>query len=148
MTCNVFVRLVAVLTLAVISVSPSLEARRVSPSGSFTLDQADPKAGDNITFTVDVQNLPDNGGATIAPWIELSCGTVYEALAPANTPVVPNTANPTRAYFTLSSDAWLAAGFNEQACEAYLFYDGWNGPRRRKANTLAALFFTVAPATP
>ena len=137
-------RVVLAVVLSVVVVG--VVAARVSPTGSFVLDQLNPHAGDAISFTVDVQNVPDNGGATIAPWVEVSCGTVFEALAPANTPVVPNTANPTRAFVTLSSPEWSAAGFTSQSCEAYLFYDGWNGPRRRKANTLAALFFTVAAA--
>lgn len=135
--------LAAVLSVFVVG---SVLAVRANPVGSFSLEQADPKAGDAISFYVDVSGLPENGGATISPWVELICGNVYEVIAPANTPVVPNTANPTRAFFTLSSEAWSAAGFTAQSCEAHLFYDGWNGPRRRKGNTLASLFFDVAAA--
>lgn len=119
---------------------------RVNPTGSFVLDQVAPQAGDAISFTVDVKNLPTNGGATIAPWVELSCGNVYESLQAANSPVTPGTSNPTRAFFILSSPEWSGVGFSAQDCEAYLFWDGWNGPRRRKTNTLAALFFSVAAA--
>lgn len=134
---SVFLACLCVLTL-------SAAARHLTPSGSFVLNEAAPAAGQLISFTVDVINLPTNGGATISPFIELSCGTVYEELEGAIYPVIPGTENPTLAYFTLSSSAWVAAGLNAQSCEAYLFYDGWNGPRRRKTNTLAALFFTVA----
>lgn len=137
---QVAVFLVGVVMLVEVSMA------RVNPTGSFALDQVDPKAGDAISFTVDVQNLPHNGGATISPWVELSCGTVYEAIAPADFVINQGTTNPTRAFFTLTSPEWAGAGFSAQSCEAYLFYDGWNGPRRRKTNTLASLFFSVAAA--
>lgn len=132
--------------VAMFVVCVAVLSARVSPSGSFSLDQADPKAGDAISFTVNVQNLPTNGGATISPWVELSCGSVYEAVDAAISPLVSGTTNPTRVFFTLSSPEWSQAGFSAQSCEAHLFYDGWNGPRRRKTNTLAALFFSVAAA--
>lgn len=131
------------LPIVLLCVGVLLSAAQHKPSGSFALDQVDPKPGDSISFTVNVQNLPNNGGATIAPWVELSCGTVYDALDAAATPVNQGTTNPTRVFFTLTSDAWAQAGFTTQECEAYLFYDGYNGPRRRKTNTLAALFFTA-----
>lgn len=132
--------------VVVLCVGSVLTAGRAVTVGSFSLDQAAPKAGDAISFTVNVTGLPTNGGATISPWVELSCGSVYDDLQAANFPIVSGTSNPTRAHFTLSSSAWSVAGFNAQECEAYLFYDGWNGPRRRKTNTLAALFFSVDAA--
>ncbi len=132
--------------LGVLCVGSVLTAGRAVTVGSFALDQAAPKAGDAISFTVDVKNLPTNGGATISPWVELSCGSVYDDLQASISPVVQGGTNPTRAHFTLSSSAWGVAGFTAQDCEAYLFYDGWNGPRRRKTNTLAALFFSVDAA--
>lgn len=119
---------------------------KANPVGSLALEQVDPTAGAAISFVVDASGLPTNGGATISPWVELSCGAVYEDLQPAISAVTPGTTNPTRAYFTLSSPAWVAARMSAQSCEAYLFYDGWNGPRRRKTNTLASQFFSVAAA--
>lgn len=139
-----FVMFVGVAVVVLVCGGMSSAAARTT--GSFVLEQVDPKAGDSISFKVDVKNLPTNGGATISPWVELACGNVYESVAAANSVVVQGTSNPTRAFFTLSSPEWSTAGFSEQSCEAYLFYDGWNGPRRRKTNTLAALFFSAAAA--
>lgn len=125
------------------------------PLGSLVLDRVDPTVdptvGSDISFTVKVDGLPTNGGASTSPWVETSCGDVYDRLEPANEMVDPSDPTLSRARFTLTSAAWATAGYAPQECDAYLFLDtwqgvtydadGWHGPRRRKANTLAAVFF-------
>lgn len=133
-------RLSLLIAMIVLLSVTSFAARRVSTSGSFFLE--DPIWVNTVSFQVYVQNLPTNGGATISPWVEFSCPS-YEGLEAAIMPVVSGTSNPTRAIFQLTAEQ--TAMIVGQSCEAYLFYDGWNGPRRRKGNTLGALFFTVTP---
>jgi hypothetical protein len=95
-----------------------------------------PAPGDTIYFDVTISGLPQNGGASVDGWVELICeqnGTVVlEGLQPAW--MGADTSHPT---FVLNF-------VGPATCEAHLFWDGWNSPRRRKTNTLASMYFPVA----
>lgn len=111
-----------------------------SPTGSLVL-VGTPTQGGTAEFAWTCANLPQNGGASIGCWVELICETetavVVHEVVPAT---VINHLGNQPAIFSLP----VTNPFQVLSCDAYLFWDGWNGPRRRKTNTLAAVFFSVS----
>jgi uncharacterized repeat protein (TIGR01451 family) len=69
------------LLMAVPSAAP--KAKAGSATGWILLNEVAPQPGQTITFSVVVNNLPQNGGATHDGFVQLQCtlpdGTVYTA---------------------------------------------------------------------
>jgi hypothetical protein len=131
------------IIVGVFIIGASLVAGKAAgPVGSFVLclagscEAVAPQPGDTISFDVTISGLPQNGGASVDGWVELTCEqngvVVAEGVQPAW--MGQDSAPPT---FALSF-------VGDATCEAHLFWDGWNGPRRRKTNTLASMYFRVA----
>lgn len=125
------------VVLAVVVIFVAAEAKgRTSPLGSFQVSGT-PLAGGTVTFTWQCSGLPQNGGATVGCWIDLLCENALGVNVVNETlPAAENVQGPLPVVFGLPGDT--------VSCDAYLFYDGYNNPRRRKTNTLAALFFSVS----
>lgn len=109
------------------------------PLGAFALTGV-PTQGGTAEFVLTCSGLPQQGGATIGCFVELVCETAsaveLQETAPASTSTVGNLP----VVFAIP----VTMPYQALSCEAYLFYDGYNNPRRRKTNTLAALFFGVS----
>lgn len=133
----------------------------IPPSGTLTLQyaldgagQPIPKhVGETVVFVGTVSSLPPSPWPGTAGWIELQCtrgGVEVPVLDTTGLLAEPQfvadlTPELWPARFVLGDSAhpWLGAG--NASCEAYLFYDRNNKPRRRTGNTLAAIFFQVLP---
>jgi hypothetical protein len=155
----------AVLAVVGALLAADVSARANGNVQSFGVDQNPLVAGSRVSFTVAVTDVVEKGGASVLPFVELSCVDaagvdLYRRVAAANSPVSGSTGNTvmpigpnayllgfqTQAYFALDWSPAVAA-----TCAAVLFVDGWVGDiqtlRPRKNTTLATLeaLAVVAP---
>lgn len=128
-------KILAVLAMLAIAAGVSAKAQKSAPSATnFSIYSV---SGNYITFTATVTGIDDShGGATVGSWVDLSCSDANgaEVFSEVQSAAL-STGWPgeSRASFTLPSFTGT--------CDAYLFWDGWNNPRRRNTNTLGQLHF-------
>lgn len=141
-------RLMLVLTMLLFSTG--VIARATSPTGNFAIRTVGvfatptPVPGGDLLFNTYTAGIPENGGDSVSPWVDLRCTTlgyveVLHVLSPANT-ILSDTPGALIVWIHLTSDAWVANGLQPATCDAYLFWDGYHNTRRQKTNTLAAIF--------
>lgn len=130
---------VLMLAAVLLLTGAQVTGRAASPTGAFALTGV-PTQGGTATFAWTCSNLPTQGGATIGCFIELTCTAGSQVWVDEIQGAAENVLGPVPVVFDLPVVVPVHATLT---CEAYLFWDGYNNPRRRKTNTLAALYFSA-----
>lgn len=149
-------RVVSFVGIVALAIASMTAARANGNVVSFGVSQP-LVAGGTATFSTVVTDVVEKGGASVGPFVELSCvdadgADIYRRVEAANSPVPGSTGNTvavigpnasllgfdTQAYFALNWTPAVAA-----TCDAVLFVDGWvpdiQTLRPRNNTTLATL---------